>query len=66
MSYTEEDDKDSDYKQVRSDQESEDRESRGERQLQKASGAVSQGGNILLAQMGTGTDQGMKNQQTVE
>ena len=57
MSCNEDGDKDSDYKQATSDEGSEDWESGGEIQPQKASATVPQGDNIMLAQMETGTDQ---------
>ena len=66
MSWSEEGDKDSDYKQATIDEESEDWESGGELQPQKASATVPQGNSTMLAQMETGTDQETKDKKTEE
>ena len=66
MFCSEEGDKDSEYKQATSDGESEDWESGGEIQPQKAGATVPQGDSIMLAQMKTGTDQETKDQKATE
>ena len=64
MSCSEDGDKDSDYEQEASDKGSEDWESGGETQPQKASATVPQGDDIMLAQMETGTDQDCTDQES--
>ena len=64
MSCSEDGDKDSDYKQATSDEGSEDWESGGEIQPQKASATVPQGDDIMLAQMETGTDEDCTDQES--
>ena len=64
MSCNEDGDKDSDCKQATSDEGSEDWESGGAIQPQKASATVPQGDNIMLAQMETGTDQDCTDQES--